>query len=276
METAAVPLHVLDTDVDIVVSGARAAEFAQTIAERWHLAVAELAGRVGGARESAGDPLTVEVELLDRAAKSPKTDGVLRGTDERSLLQRLTQQVTRAVIAARTGDLLMLHAGALAHRETGAAVVFVAPGGTGKSTTCRVLGPGRAYLTDETVGIRRDGTIAPYLKPISTRRTDWAGIKDEVAPTQLGLDAPPVPARVAGVLVLRREPDRQAEPEVTTLETLEALTDIAPETSGFMDTEKPLTWLAEVLESHGGARRVTYGSAEQLRPLVDEVCGGLP
>ncbi|HLS45834.1 MAG TPA: hypothetical protein VK045_10405 [Ornithinicoccus sp.] len=276
METAAVPLHVLDTDVDIVVSGTRAAEFAQTIAERWHLAVAELAGRVGGARESAGDPLTVEVELLDRAAKTPKTDGVLRGTDERSLLQRLTQQVTRAVIAARTGDLLMLHAGALAHRETGAAVVFVAPGGTGKSTTCRVLGPGRAYLTDETVGIRRDGTIAPYLKPISTRRTDWAGVKDEVAPMQLGLDAPPVPARVAGVLVLRREPDPETELEVTTLETLEALTDIAPETSGFMDTEKPLTWLAEVLESHGGARRVTYGSAEQLRPLVDEICGRLP
>src|SRR5690606_25112682 len=276
METAAVPLHVLDTDVDIVVSGTRAAEFAQTIAERWHLAVAELAGRVGGARESAGDSLTVEVELLERAARTPRTDGVLRGTEERALLQRLTQQVTRAVIAARTGDLLMLHAGALAHRETGAAVVFVAPGGTGKSTTCRVLGPGRAYLTDETVGIRRDGTIAPYLKPISTRRTDWAGVKDEVAPMQLGLDAPPVPARVAGVLVLRREPDPETELEVTTLATLEALTDIAPETSGFRDTEKPLTWRAEVLESHGGARRVTYGSAEQLRPLVDEICGRLP
>lgn len=275
MENAVVPLHVLDTDVDIVVSGAPevAARFAQTIAERWHLAVAELAGRVGGARESTGEPVTVEVELLEEMPRESSSDGVLRGTDERMLLQRLTQQVTRAVIAERTGDLLMLHAGALSHRETGAAAVFVAPGGTGKSTSCRVLGPQRAYLSDETVGIRRDGTIAPYLKPISTRRPDWSGIKDEVAPSALELVAPPVPAWVAGVLVLRREPDRQEPPEITPLETLEALTDIAPETSGFMATEAPLTWLAQVLESTGGARRVTYAVAEELRPLVDQICG---
>jgi hypothetical protein len=276
METAAVPLHVLDTDVDILVSGARATWLAQTIAERWHLGVAELAGRVGGGRESSGSPVTVEVELVDQLPSAPAADDVLRGTDERMLLQRLTQHVTRAVIKARTGDLLMLHAGALAHCRTGAAAVFVAPGGTGKSTTCRVLGPGRGYLTDETVGIRRDGTIAPYLKPISTRRVDWAGVKDEVAPAQLDLGPPPVPAWVAGILVLRRVPDRQATPEVETLQTLEALTAIAPETSGFMETEKPLTWLAELLESTGGARRVTYGSAEQLRPLVAEICGRQP
>ncbi|WP_256842593.1 hypothetical protein [Ornithinimicrobium cryptoxanthini] len=284
METAVVPLHVLDTDVDILVSGGlKAEEFAQTVAERWHLAVAELAGRVGGARvddvreggarESAGAPVTVEVELLEEMPRESLSDGVLRGTDERMLLQRLTQQVTRAVIAERTGDLLMLHAGALSHRDTGAAAIFIAPGGTGKSTACRVLGPERAYLSDETVGIRRDGTIAPYLKPISTRRADWSGIKDEVAPSALELVAPPVPAWVAGVLVLRREPERQEPPEITTLQTLEALTEIAPETSGFMATERPLTWLAQVLESTGGVRRVTYGAAEDLRPLVDEICG---
>lgn len=284
METAVVPLHVLDTDVDIVVSGSpeAAANFAQTVAERWHLAVAELAGRVGGARvgdagedlrESSNAPVTVEVELLEQLPQEPQSDQVLRGNDERMLLQRLTQQVTRAAIAERTGDLLMLHAGALSDRRTGAAAVFVAPGGTGKSTTCRVLGRERAYLTDETVGIRRDGTIAPYLKPISTRRSDWSGIKEEVAPSALELVAPPVPAWVAGVLVLRREPDRQGPPEITTLETLEALTDIAPETSGFMETERPLTWLAQVLESTGGARRATYGAAEDLRALLDEICG---
>lgn len=260
-----VPLHVLDTDVDIVVSGPGADDFAGTVAERWHLAVQDQGG---------AEPVVVEVELLAEDAERPRTaDGVLRGSDERALLQRLTQQVTRAVIGARTGDLLMLHAGALAHPVTGDAVVFVAPGGTGKSTTCRVQGPGRAYLTDETVGIRRDGTIAPYLKPVSTRRPDWSGVKDEVAPSTLGLRGPDVPTRPAGVVLLRREDGRET-PEVTRLETLEALTDIAPETSGFMDTDRPLTWLADLLESTGGARRVTYGSAEQLEPLVDEICGG--
>lgn len=287
METSVVQLHVLDTDVDILVSGPEADRFADTVAQRWHLAVAELASepvagesvagepvRVG-APDAGVEPVVVEVELsADSEPGSRVADGVLRGGDERMLLQRLTQQVTRAVIAARTGDLLMLHAGALAHPDTGATIVFVAPGGTGKSTTCRVQGPGRAYLTDETVGIRRDGTIAPYLKPISTRRVDWSGVKDEVAPSALGLVAPTVPATVAGVVLLRREEGRAAPPEVTVLDTLEALTDIAPETSGFMNTPRPLTWLAQLLEDTGGARRVTYGGADQLEELVDEIVGG--
>ncbi|MCK0112900.1 hypothetical protein MWU75_12195 [Ornithinimicrobium sp. F0845] len=275
VETAVVPLRVLDTDVDVVVSGEGAGAFARTVAERWHLAVAALAvgaPAVGAPAEEG--PVSVEVELGGGGQGRP--DGVLRGTDERSLLQRLTQEVTRAAIHARTGDLLMLHAGALAHPVTGAAVVLVAPGGTGKSTACRVLGPARSYLSDETVGIRRDGTIAPYLKPISTRRPDWAGIKDEVAPSALGLVAPSVPARPAGVVLLRREDGREGEPEVTPLDTLEALTDLAPETSGFMGTDRPLTWLADLLESTGGAVRVTYGAAEDLAPLVDEICGRVP
>lgn len=257
METAAVPVHVLDTEVDIVVSGEGSAAFARTVAARWHLAVSEVAEPTE--EPARGTPVTVELELT--------------GSDKRQVLQRLTQQVTRAVIEARTGDLLMLHAGALAHRETGAALAFVAPGGTGKSTLCRVQGPGRAYLTDETVGIRRDGTIAPYLKPISTRRTDWAGVKDEVAPADLGLEGPSVPARLAGIILLRREEGWADPPEITTLDTLTALTEIAPETSGFSNTERPLTWLAELLEETGGARRVSYGTADQLGGLVDSICG---
>lgn len=273
MKTAAVPLHVLGTDVDIVITGDGATALAQTVAQRWHLAVACLAesgdgdgdgdggDEVGGGGESDPEPLSIEIELGD--------------TDERSLLQRLTQRVTRAAIEARTGDLLMLHAGALCHPLTGAAVVFIAPGGTGKSTACRVLGPGRSYLSDETVGIRRDGTIAPYLKPVSLRRPDWSWVKDEVAPSQLRLEAPTVPARPAGIVLLRREDGWSGPPEITPLDTLEALTAIAPETSGFMGTDRPLTWLAELLESTGGARRVTYAAAEDLEPLVDEICGRL-
>lgn len=283
MESAAVPVHVLDTEVDIVVSGAGATRFARTVAARWHLAVSEVAAPARGRETGVGHPtgqdddgavVTVEVELgPDAGSRAGTPDGVLRGSDERQLLQRLTQQVTRAVIAARTGDLLMLHAGALAHRQTGAAVVFVAPGGTGKSTLCRVQGPERSYLTDETVGIRRDGTIAPYLKPISTRRPDWSGVKEEVAPADVGLSAPTVTPRLAGVLLLRRDPGWRAAPEVTRLDTLSALTEIAPETSGFSDTDRPLTWLAGILEETGGARRVTYGTADRLGPLIDAVCG---
>ena len=35
-------------------------------------------------------------------------------------------------LAARAGQLLMFHAGAVAHPETGRALVFVAPGGTAR------------------------------------------------------------------------------------------------------------------------------------------------
>lgn len=303
METAVVPLHVLDTDVDIVVSGEGATEFAQMVAERWHLAVSEVASAAGeeaGSEEAgpegtrpgetgqgdtrpgetgkgetrqdeAPEPVTVTVELT--ASDSGSDTGSTSG--ERRRLQRLTQQVTRAVIEARTGDLLMLHAGALSHATTGAAVAFVAPGGTGKSTLCTVQGPGRAYLTDETVGIRRDGTIAPYLKPISTRRPDWSGVKDEVAPGGIGLRPPTVSAQLAGIVLLRREDGWVGAPEVTVLDTLTALTEIAPETSGFSSTHRPLTWLAELLEETGGARRVSYATADQLGPLVDSVCGAV-
>ena len=41
----------------------------------------------------------------------------------------LTQSVTRGLISQRRGQLIMLHAGAVAHPETGRALVYVAPGG---------------------------------------------------------------------------------------------------------------------------------------------------
>lgn len=274
--SAVVPLRVLDTDVDVVVSGPGASDFAATVAQRWHLAVAAAAASPASV-SGAGEPCSVEVDLGTESSAGGPAAGtgkrVLRGADQRSILQQLTQQITRTVIGERTGDLLMLHAGALAHPVTGAAVIFVAPGGTGKSTTCRVLGPSRRYLSDETVGIRRDGTIAPYLKPISLRRPDWPGIKDEVAPADLGLVPPTVPVRPAGVVLLRRDDAHDRPVQVTPLDTLEALTAMAPETSGFMKTDRPLSWLAELVEATGGASQVSYRSAEDLEPLVADICG---
>ena len=91
---------------------------------------------------------------------------VLRGTDPRDLMQRLTQEITRRSIAAQASNLVMLHGAAVTNLETGASLVFVAPGRTGKTTLARRLGSRWGYVTDETVGIREDGTIAPYEKPL--------------------------------------------------------------------------------------------------------------
>jgi hypothetical protein len=86
------------------------------------------------------------------------------------LLQGLTQQVTGAAIRARAGSLMMFHAAALCDQSTGATLAVVAPGGTGKTTVVRTLGRGRGYVTDETVGVEHDGSVVPYLKPLSVRR----------------------------------------------------------------------------------------------------------
>ena len=264
-----VGLRALGTDVDVHVGGHEAAHLADQLRTRWHLALR------AGADRPVEDPVVVRAHLLAPGeVPSPWTRAgrTVVDSDPRRLLQHLTQTVTQAVITARTGDLLMLHAAGLADPVTGATAVFVAPGNTGKTTLCRTLGPLRTYVSDETVGIRRDGGVTPYLKPLSTRRPGWAGVKDEQAPGQVGLRAPQAPPWVAGVVVLRRDPDHAGPVGLQPLDTLDAVVALTPESSGFMRTDGPLHWLAEVLERTGGARRATYAEVEALEPLAAEIC----
>lgn len=269
-----VPLRALGTDVDVHVGGYLQEMSAQAVRDRWHLCLRKDDGTGEG-----GPPRTVRAVLEDPEAPSGTVSPWSRGErdvrdhDPRRLLQRLTQAVTHEVIAARTGELLMLHAAALAHPKTGATAVFVAPGNTGKTTLCRTLGPSRSYVTDETVGVRRDGTVVAYPKPLSVRRPDWVGIKDETAPGDVGLTRPRVQPWLAGIVLLRRDPDEVGDPVVEELPLLDAVLALTPESSGFMRTEAPLQWLARTLERTGGARRVTYAEVADLEPLAAELCG---
>ncbi|MGC5584637.1 hypothetical protein ACPYOC_09875 [Ornithinimicrobium sp. W1665] len=287
-----VPLHALGTDVDLHVTGHAAPELAAQLRDRWHLALRPAAA--DAAPDAAADATDAAPDVTPDAASGPAPETVVvrahrlapeetpppwtRGartvadSDPRRLLQHLTQAVTHAVITARTGDLLMLHAAALADPVTGATAVFVAPGNTGKTTLCRTLGPTRTYVSDETVGIRRDGGVTPYLKPLSTRRPDWAGVKDEQAPGQVGLRAPVAEPWVAGIVVLRRDAEHAGPVELEPLDTLDAVVALTPESSGFMRTDGPLRWLADVLERTGGARRATYAEVSGLEPLAAEIC----
>lgn len=299
-----VRLRVLDTDVDVHVGGVDPERLAAGVRERWHLCLRD---PDAGPAPDGIPPVTLTVALEAEPQPGPDTDPAaprptptspapapaptfpatapvpgrreatdLVGSDEAGLFTRLTHAVTGAVIRSQSGRLLMLHAAALADPVTGATLVAVAAGGTGKSTLCRVHGPGRVYLTDETVGIRRDGSLAAYPKPVSLRRSEQPFGKDEVPPSALGLDSPPVQTRVAGVVLLRRDPEHEGPAVVEGLDTLEALAALAPESSAFMVTERPLTWLAGLLESTGGARRVTYSDTAHLADLVAEVLGRTP
>lgn len=269
-----VPLRALGTDVDVHVGGYLREMTVQAVRDRWHLCLRADDGTTGD-----GPPRTVRAVLEDPETPSGTVSAWSRGErdvrdqDPRRLLQRLTQAVTHEVIAARTGELLMLHAAALAHPGTGATAVFVAPGNMGKTTLCRTLGLSRSYVTDETVGVRRDGTVVPYPKPLSVRRPDWVGIKDETAPGDVGLTRPRVQPWLAGIVLLRRDPDEVGDPVVEELPLLDAVMALTPESSGFMRTDAPLQWLARVLERTGGARRVTYAEVADLEPLAADLCG---
>jgi hypothetical protein len=163
----------------------------------------------------------------------------------------------------------MFHAGGLANLRTGASVVYVAPGGTGKTTISATLGPGRGYITDETVAVTRSGEITPYPKPLSTRNAD--GGKDELAPGSLGLRPPAAAPWLAGLLALDRDPAHVGDPVVQTVGLLDAIALLSPETSALAALDEPLRTLRDIIEGAGGLLRVTYMEARQLGPLVEEI-----
>ncbi|HKX68280.1 MAG TPA: hypothetical protein VJN29_13765 [Intrasporangium sp.] len=188
-------------------------------------------------------------------------------------LTRSTQRITGALIAAQAGRLLMLHAGALCHPDTGASVVYVAPGGTGKTTLSRALGHELAYLTDETVGITEDRRILPYPKPLTLRRPSGGRAKVEHAPDDLGLLEPRADPWVAGVMLIRRDPSMVGV-SVEPLSVADALLLLAAEASSLARLERPLHRLADLGHATGGFRLVRYAEAADLAELVRDTVGG--
>ena len=127
-------LHGLGCSVEVRCSGDAAAPLLEALRAAWSRCLVA---------DGRGEP---------RAANPVEA----RLDDEGDLAHRLmatTQTVTRALIAAQAGHLLMVHAGAVGHPLTGVSLVYVAPGGTGKTTLSRRLGQSYGYLTDETVGM---------------------------------------------------------------------------------------------------------------------------
>lgn len=187
-------------------------------------------------------------------------------------LQLLSQEVTRRLITAQIGRLLMLHAGAVSHPVTGDSLVFVAPGGTGKTTLARALGRHYGYLTDETVGIDSTGRIHPYPKPLSLR-VPGGGHKREASPDDLGLARAHPNPRVRRVIVLNRPVGHTAGPIVEELSTMDAVEAILPETSSIHRLPRPLRTLADLTEQYGPVLRCSYAEADDLVALAAALIG---
>ena len=204
-------------------------------------------------------------ELLE--VRSPG-DG--RGGELILALQTLTQELTRRLITAQVGRLLLLHGGAVRHPVTRES--FVAPGGTGKTTLARLLGRPYVYLSDETVGIDDNGRIHPYSKPPSLR-TPEGGPKHEASPDDLGLArAHPAPT-VKRVILLRRPLDYAGLPAIEELGTLDAVQQILPETSSLSKLPRPLRALAALAEKCGPVLSCPYAESDDLVGLNGELIG---
>ncbi|MFC7489206.1 MULTISPECIES: hypothetical protein [unclassified Knoellia] len=233
-------------------------------------------GTAGRALESA--MRTAWSRCLEVPTTSPVDAQALevRLDDVQDLPQRLmltTRKVTKHLIAARAGDLVMFHAGAVSDLATGRSLVYVARGGTGKTTLSCLLAQRMGYLTDETVGIDSDGTIHPYPKPLSVRRTETPALKDEVSPDALGLLRGAAPPRVGRLVLLDRRPGMTSA-HLDEVPLLDAVMTLVEQSSALTRLPRPLQRLAELIDESGPVIRLRYSEAthpeESLLALVQE------
>lgn len=201
------------------------------------------------------------------AGMSPTND--VTGRDVEEVLHHLSPAVTTRAIAARAGELVMLHAAALADPDTGATAVLVAASGTGKTTAASTLGHRFVYLTDETSAIGPDGVLVAHRKPLSIIRSGH--VKDQVSPSSLGLLTGDGPAHLGALLVIQRDPDHAGEPEVVVLETIDALALLAPQASSLGRLDRPLHRVVDLIERVGGVRHVRYAEAATLEPVLRDL-----
>jgi energy-coupling factor transporter ATP-binding protein EcfA2 len=191
----------------------------------------------------------------------------VRAPSVEELSDLLASSVTLRGIGNLAGHALMLHAAAVS-LEDGRVIGFVGPSGRGKTTAARVLGRRFGYVTDETLGVRADGSVIAYPKPLSIG--DRPEYKQVSAASAVGLRKPVDELTLGAIVILDRRPDVDA-PRIETVPLTEALADLVPQTSYFSALSRPLFTLVQLARSTGGIRRVVYSEAEHLPDLIDEI-----
>jgi len=184
---------------------------------------------------------------------------------------RLVATLTERAIAALAGRVLMLHAAGLADDE-GRVTAVVASSGAGKTTLARTLCRTHfGYVTDETVAISDGFDVLPYPKPLSVIPTGGApdATKEQFGPDVLGLRPCPKRLAIHRIVLLDRRPGI-VTPHLTPLGYADALVELIPQTSAFLQLDRPLVRLCELLDHCGGAYRLSYSDASQAAgPLAE-------
>lgn len=185
--------------------------------------------------------------------------------DEASLPSRIATDVTYAALRAMSGAALLFHACAVA-LDDGRVIGFVGPSGRGKTTAAQRLGEDFGYVTDEALGVRFDGAVLPYAKPLSIGRHPQR--KSQVAPSELGMRSAPGGRLELAALVLLDRRDDVDEPYVESVRLRDAIPELAENISYFAIVPRPLRTLSEAMLRTGGVRRAVYRDAASLADLV--------
>lgn len=248
-------LEAIGVAVDLEITGA---DLADAVERAW------VDARIEGDHDAERPRVTLTVACNDQSAN-------VTGSDVDEVLHRLSPAVTLAALEARAGELILLHAAALANPETGATAVLVAASGTGKTTASQAFGTELVYLSDETAGITEDGEVLRYRKPLSI--VEDGHLKAQIAASERGLSTGEVRGRLAALILLDRSDTYDRDVVVEPIETVDALALLAPQASALARTERPLHRLADVVRMAGGLRRVRYRESADIVPVISQMLG---
>lgn len=250
-----VHIRALGVPVRIETSGDDTAAIETAISDAWSACLSQ----------PADDAIPYRVHFsTDATVEAPAGARIYR--DRAALLDALSTGITQLVIDARSADLLMLHAAGLSD-EHGRTIACVAASGTGKTTLARSSAGRFRYVTDETVGIDRDGGVVAYHKPLSVKGAN-PGPKTQQAPTSLGLvlsTEDPFPLRLSKIVLLDRIEDCPGM-EILPVDELDAMTALVPQISYLSRLDRPLQRLAGIISWTGGVVRARYAEATDLAP----------
>lgn len=116
-------------------------------------------------------------------------------SDWKHAAYRISGAITIDALLKRVGHDLLFHAAGLAAPD-GSVLVCVGPSGRGKTTAVRTLGRTLGYVSDESIAIRADDSVAAYPKPLSIKRDGHGHGKWEISPADAGLVPPPEELRL--------------------------------------------------------------------------------
>lgn len=229
----------------------------------------EIAAAWDDLKVDASVPHDLVVTVLSgEHASGPQSDVFVSTGPEEGLGERLASELTLAALERMSGRALMLHASAVA-MDDGRVVGFVGPSGRGKTTAMSVLAQTHRYVTDETLAVTKDGSVIPYPKPLLIGRRPE--VKTAHSASSMGLRLVSDGALRLGALVLLDRREEHAPPVVAVVPLVEAMIELAGESSYLSALDAPLRTIANLLVATGGARRLTYTEAESLPAALEQI-----